>query len=102
MAWTEKDVRREIYVLQEGAPCDDISLCEPRDRRNRDQLVGDDELTFPIVIASADRGAVRPWCESKGIALKPQEFAEGQVDYIIELDTRSKREAFRRKWLPRE
>jgi hypothetical protein len=56
-------------------------------------------MPFPCVIEDAEKGAVRPRCEANGIELTPREFIGGQADYIVELDTPAKREAFERRWL---
>jgi hypothetical protein len=85
-------------VLQEGIPCDDISVVEALDHIK----LGDQSWVgrpVPCVIASADKGTVRPWCEERGIKLTPTEFFPGQVDYLIDLDTERKNGAFKRKWV---
>jgi hypothetical protein len=92
------DTRGKTYVLQEGR-YDDIAAVEvPIERIDSGdpRLVG---VEFPCVVAAADPGTVRPWCEAKGIKLTPHLFYGKQVDYIIQLDTAQKRARFERKWL---
>jgi hypothetical protein len=104
--WPKHDTRRKTYVLEEGsagAPCDDISILdEPMIERvdtENPHFAGMARMPFPRVIESDEKGMVRSWCEAQGIKLAPHEFIEGQVDYIIELDTDQKRNQFKRKWL---
>jgi len=103
--WPKHDTRRKTYVLQEGsagAPCDDIAILEEPMIESilRTRIcAGMARMPFPCVIESAEKGMVRSWCEAQGIKLAPYEFIEGQVDYIIELDTDQKRNQFKRKWL---
>jgi hypothetical protein len=56
-------------------------------------------MDFPCVVAAHDPGTVRPWCEAKGIKLRPHVFFGEQTDHIVELDTQSKYHAFWRNWL---
>ena len=93
-------VPTKIYVLQggEGGPCDDISTVETLETVD----VGDPSWAgraVPCVVASADKGSVRRWCEEQGIRLAPTEFFPGQIDYVLWFGTDEKREAFERRWL---
>ena len=91
--------RANVYVLQEGFPCDDISIVEALDHVD----VGDpswEGRSAPCVIASAGKGTVRRWCQEHGIGLVPKEFFPGQVDYVICFGTDDKRSVFESKWLP--
>jgi hypothetical protein len=95
----------KTYVLQssETAPYDDIAVLEePMIAEVDTARAGYAErarIAFPCVVDSAEKGAVRRWCEAHGIQLRPHEFITGQVDYIVELDTPEKQKAFERKWL---
>ncbi len=90
--------RTRVYVLQEGAPCDDISVVESLETVD----LGDPAWAWPsvpCVLASADRGTVRPWCEERGIRLVPKEFFPGQVDDVIWFGSDHQRQAFEQKWI---
>jgi hypothetical protein len=87
-----------VYVLQEGIPCDDISVVEALDQVD----AGDPDWagrSVPCVVATAARGTVRLWCEEHGIRLVPKEFFPGQIDYVVWFGTDEKRRAFEQKWL---
>ncbi len=90
--------RTRIYVLQEGTPCDDISVVETFETVDTGDLSWAGR-SVPCVEASADRGTVRPWCEARGIRLMPVEFFPGQVDHVICLGSDDQRQTFERKWL---
>jgi hypothetical protein len=98
-----KDAR--TFVLQEGSPCDDISAVDDLTVTITGPGVTlpepGDTLTVPCVIASADKGTVRPWCEERGIRLIPTEFFAGQTDFVVDLDTHEKWRAFYQKWIAR-